>query len=149
MEFFWKSIPIKVRFAGCFLPMMAGISDQEQNEIMIQRHYLDDKFLSPYGLRSTASDEKMYCLDGTSNPSNNLGPIWILHNYIPFKGLLNSGRKDLATDLCYRLVGVMANDIEKTGKVCECYSPDTGEPIMAYSFLSWNCLIIKMLKEIR
>ncbi len=149
MEFFWKSIPIKVRFAGCFLPMMAGISDQEQNKIMIEKHYLDDKFLSPFGMRSTAEDERMYCLKGTSNPSNNLGPIWILHNYIPFIGLLKSGRKDLAKDLCYRLVNVMANDIVKYGTVSECYHPNTGERIMNHSFLSWNCLIIKMLKEIK
>ena len=116
---------------------------------MIEKHFLDEQFLSPYGLRSTSADERMYCLDGTSNPSNNLGPIWLLHNYIPFKGLLNAGRKDLAKDLCYRLINVMADDIAKTGKVSECYSPDTGDPIMEHSFLSWNTLIIKMLKEIK
>lgn len=149
MEFFWKSIPIKVRFAGCFLPMLANISDQEQNKVMIEKHYLDPKFLSPYGLRSTAEDERMYCLLPTGNPSNNLGPIWLLHNYIPFIGLLNAGRKDLAKDLCERLIPIMARDIEERGFVCECYSPDTGEPIMKHSFLSWNALIIKMLKEIK
>ena len=149
MEFFWKSIPIKVRFAGCFLPMLANISDQEQNKVMIEKHYLDPKFLSPYGLRSTAEDERMYCLLPTGNPSNNLGPIWLLHNYIPFIGLLNAGRKDLAKDLCERLIPIMARDIEERGFVCECYSPNDGQPIMKHSFLSWNALIIKMLKEIK
>lgn len=147
LPLFWNSVPIKVRFAGCFLPMYAGISDQEQNRVMIERHYLDDKFLSPNGMRSTAEDERMYCLEGSSNPSNNLGPIWILHNYIPFMGLLNAGRDDLAKDLCERLVKILARDIKKTGKVSECYHPMTGEPVIGLNFLSWNCLIIKMIKE--
>ena len=145
---FWKSVPIKIRFAGCFLPMFAGISDQEQNRIMIEKHYLDEKFLSPNGLRSTAEDERMYCIKGTSNPSNNLGPIWILHNYIPFVGLLKAGRKDLAKDLCGRLIKVLARDIKKTGKISESYDPMTGEPVLGLNFLSWNALMVKMIKEV-
>ena len=148
MEFFWKSLPIKVRFAGCFLPFYAGISDEEQNKSII-KHYLDEKFLSPNGLRSTAEDERVYFLGGTSNPSNSLGPVWLIYNYFVFEGLLKAGRKDLAEDLCGKIIHLYARDIEKNGKTDECYHPITGEPIMGHSFLSWNCLIIKMLKEIK
>ena len=115
---------------------------------MIEKHYLDEKFLSPNGLRSTAEDERMYCIKGTSNPSNNLGPIWILHNYIPFVGLLKAGRKDLAKDLCGRLIKVLARDIKKTGKISESYDPMTGEPVLGLNFLSWNALMVKMIKEV-
>lgn len=148
MEFFWKSLPIKVRFAGCFLPFYAGISDEEQNKSII-KHYLDEKFLSPNGLRSTAEDERVYFLGGTSNPSNSLGPIWLIYNYFAFEGLLKAGRKDLAIELCEKMVHNFAHDIEKNGKTSESYHPITGEPIMKHNFLSWNCLIIKMLKEIK
>ena len=149
MKFFWKSIPIKLRMAACFLPMYAGISSQEQNKIMIEKHYLDDKFLSPAGLRSLSEDEKMYFLEGTSNPSNSLGPVWLIHNYFPFYGLIKSNRIDLAEDLCNRIVSTYADDINNTGKICEAYHPITGKPIMNHSFLSWNCLIIKMIKELK
>lgn len=149
IEFFWKSVPIKVRFAGCFLPMYAGISTEEENKIMIEKHFLDEAFLSPNGLRSTACDEKMYYLGGTSNPSNSWGPIWLIYNYIAFHSLIKAGRKDLAKDLCEKMVNLYADDILKTGKVDECYDPMTGEPIMNKSFLSWNCLIIQMLNELR
>lgn len=148
IDFFWKSVPIKVRFAGCFLPMYAGISTEEENRVMIERHYLDEKFLSPNGLRSTASDERMYYLGATSNPSNSWGPIWMIYNYIAFQSLMKAGRRDLAEDLCGKMVSLYARDIEKTGKVDECYDPLTGEPIMGKSFLSWNCLIIQMLNEV-
>lgn len=148
MEFFWKSLPIKVRFVGCFLPMYAGITDEGQNQSMI-KHYLDDKFLSPNGLRSTAEDERVYYLGATSNPSNSLGPVWLMYNYFAFEGLLKVGRMDLAEDLCDKMVTIFARDIEKNGKTSESYHPITGDPIMNHSFLSWNCLIVKMLKEIK
>ena len=130
------------------LPMFAGISDNEQNKSII-KHYLDDKFLSPNGLRSTAEDERVYFLGGTTDPSNSLGPVWLIYNYFMFEGLINAGRKDLAVELCEKMVHIFALDIEKNGKTSESYHPITGEPIMEYSFLSWNCLIIKMLKEIK
>ena len=147
MEFFWKSLPIKIRMAICFLPIYAGIATPEQTKIMIEKHYLDPAFLSPYGLRSLAADEKLYCLWGTSNPSNSLGPIWMIYNYLAFESLKKAGRDDLATDLCQKMLNNFAKDIEKSSKVDECYNPETGEPIMNQSFISWNCLIIKMLNE--
>ncbi len=149
IDFFWKSVPIKVRFAGCFLPMYAGISTEEENRIMIERHYLDEKFLSPNGLRSTACDERMYYLGGTSNPSNSWGPVWMIYNYLAFQSLKKAGRWDLAEDLCEKMVHLYATDIEKSGKVDECYDPLTGEAIMNRSFLSWNCLIIQMINEVK
>ena len=149
IDFFYKSIPIKIRFAGCFLPMYAGITTEEENKIMIEKHYLDDKFLSPNGLRSTACDERMYYLGGTYNPSNSWGPIWLIYNYFAFYALIRAGRRDLAEDLCDKMVTLYARDIEKNGKVDECYDPLTGEPIMNLEFLSWNCLVIQMLRELK
>lgn len=149
IDFFYKSVPLKIRIAACFLPMYVGISTDEENKIMIEKHYLDEKFLSPHGLRSTASDEKMYYLGGTSNPSNSWGPVWTIYNYFAFCSLLKAGRADLAADLCERISALFARDIEKTGKVDECYHPLTGEAIMGKSFLSWNCLIVSMLKALK
>lgn len=149
MPFFWKSLPIKIRIAPCFLPICVGVATEEQSKRMIERHYLDEKWLSPYGFRATAKDERVYYLDGTSNPSNSLGPIWVIYNYMAFESLLKVGCKDLAKDLCEKLVVNFAKDIREHGKVDECYNPETGEAIMNQSFLSWNCLIIKMLEDIR
>lgn len=149
MPFFWKSLPIKIRIAPCFLPVMFGIATKEQAAAMISRHYRDEKWLSPHGFRSTASDERVYYLGGTSNPSNSLGPIWLIYNYMAFESLIIAGEKGEAKLLLQKIIANFARDIKKSGKVDECYNPDTGEAIMNQSFLSWNCLIIKMLEEIR
>ena len=51
--------------------------------------------------------------------------------------------------MCQKIVRLFAEDIKITGKTDECYHPITGQAIMNQSFLSWNCLIIKMLKELK
>ena len=55
----------------------------------------------------------------------------------------------MAEDLCEKMITLYARDIEKNGKVDECYDPLTGEPIMNLEFLSWNCLVIQMLRELK
>ena len=43
----------------------------------------------------------------------------------------------------------LIDEILKNGKTDECYHPETGEPIMGQSFLSWNSLIVDMINQIR
>jgi putative isomerase len=71
----------------------------------------------------------------------------MIYNYLAFESLKRAGRDDLAKDLCDKMTNNFYNDIVKNGKVDECYNPDTGEPIMNQSFISWNALIVKMIKE--
>lgn len=146
---FWKTMPLKIRMWACFLPMYCGISTPEQDRMMIERHYLDPHFLSPYGVRTVADDESMYNTECSSNPSNWLGPIWIVANYCVFKGLLRAGRTDLASDLCDRTVKLLAADIKKNNAMSESYVPESGAPMMYGGFLNWNCLAVSMLKELK
>ena len=81
---------------------------------------------------------RVYYLGGTSNPSNSLGPIWLIYNYFAFEGLIRAGRKDLAQDICQKIVRLFAEDIKITGITDECYHPITGQAIMNQSLLSWN-----------
>ena len=149
MELGYISLPIRIRHALSLLPMYANISSSEQNEKIITRHYFDKCFNSPHGIRSLSSNEKGYSLAPTSNPSNSFGPVWLIYNYIAFFGMLNAGRRDLAKEICSKMVDNFANDIIKNGKTDECYSPDTGEPIMRKSFLSWNSLIVDMINYVK
>ena len=72
-----------------------------------------------------------------------------MYNYFVFQGLIRAGRQDLAEELCEKMVHLFACDIKKNGKTSESYHPITGEPIMEHSFLSWNCLIIKMIGDVK
>ncbi|MGN1021401.1 MAG: MGH1-like glycoside hydrolase domain-containing protein, partial [Aristaeellaceae bacterium] len=88
---FWKTLPIKVRVWSGFLPMLAGFATPEQAEALARHAFDEATFASPYGVCTLAKDERMFDLSATNNPSNWLGPIWLVANYAVFKGLMNYG----------------------------------------------------------
>lgn len=146
---FWNTLPIKVQAWTGFLPLYAKIATKEQAEALVRLHINNEEtFCSDYGIRSLARDEKMYNLDATNNPSNWLGPIWLVVNYVVFRGLLNYGYREKATELCKKTLYLLGEDYRKNGTQHEYYHPETGEPVMNPGFLNWNMLAINMLQEI-
>jgi putative isomerase len=147
---FWKTLPIKIRVWSGFLPMWAGIASAEESAALADGHVRDEKtFLAPYGICSLAMDEKMFDLRETSNPSNWLGPIWLVAQYCVFRGLMRYGYREQATDLCARTLRLLGRDLEKTGTLHEYYNPFTGEPVMNGDFVNWNVLALNMADELR
>lgn len=145
---FWKTLPIKIRTWTGFIPLWANIATKEQAADIVA-HIQDEKtFNSSYGITSLAMDEKMYNITPTNNPSNWLGPIWIVVSYVVFRGLMNYGYEKEARELCNKTVVMLGQDLEKTGTLHEFYDPSTGEPIMNGGFLNWNMLVINMLDEL-
>lgn len=144
---FWNSIPLKIRLWSCFLPVMCNIATPQEAKIMIERHYLDDNMRCDYGIRTLARDEKMYNTEKSSNPSNWLGPVWIVANYCTYLSLKRAGRRDLAMQLVEKTVRLLGRDVEKNGAMSESYVPETGEPMMYGGFLNWNILVIDMIKD--
>lgn len=146
---FWKTLPIKIRTFTGFIPLWAGIATTEQAERIVRRHIEDaETFSSPYGIRSLSRDEKMYDLSATNNPSNWLGPIWIIVSYVVFRGLMNYGYVKEAKDLYLKTQKLLGQDLEKTGTVHEYYVPETGEPVMNGGFINWNMLVVNMADEL-
>lgn len=146
---FWKSLPIKIRAWSGFLPLWAGITAPTQTEALV-RHLTDPAtFWAPCGVTSLAMDEKMYNLDATNNPSNWLGPIWVVVQFIAFRALIRAGRRDLAQEVARRTSALLGRDIAQTGTLHEYYHPQTGEPVMNGGFINWNLLALTMEAELR
>lgn len=142
----WKSMPLKIRIWACFLPMYAGICSAEHAERMCTHLTADDSFLANYGIRTLASNEKMYCLQNSrGNPSNWLGPIWTVANYCVYQGLKNYGKTELSKEVARRTVALMENSLERYGDLFESYHPDSGKPFMHPGFLSFNMLVSEMM----
>ncbi len=145
---FWNTLFIKVRCWSNFLPMFVGIATKEQAE-ELKNHIMDtETFLSPGGIRSLSYDEKMYNLEPTGNPSNWLGPIWIITQYAVFRGLMNYGYREEAKIICERTLSLLGDDLRKTGDLHEYYNPETREPIINPGFVNWNVLAINMADEL-
>lgn len=144
---FWNTLPIKIRCWSGFLPLFAGIATKEQAKHLVEHIFDEETFSSPYGIATLAKDEKMFDLSVTNNPSNWLGPIWLVANYAVFKGLLDYGYIKEAEEICNRSLLLLGKDLEKTGSIHEYYNPFDGEPIMNGGFINWNILVLNMVKE--
>ncbi len=145
---FWKTLPIKIRCWSGFLPMYGGFATKEQAKELVKHWKDEDTFASAYGITTLAKDEKMFDLSVTNNPSNWLGPIWLVANYVVFKGMLDYGYLEEATEMCERSLRLLGEDLEKTGSLHEYYDPFTGDPIMNGGFINWNILVLNMVDEL-
>ncbi len=109
---FWNALQIKIISWVSFMPIWAGIATRKQAKIMITKNLLDkNKFWSNYGIRSLSADEKMYSPEIVrNNPSNWLGPIWIISNYIIWTGLIKYNFKYEANKLADNILNLLNND---------------------------------------
>ena len=115
---------------------------------MVKHIFDSDTFGSDFGLTTLSKDEKMFDLSVTNNPSNWLGPIWLVANYVIFRGLLNYGYRMEAEIMYKRTMRLLGNDLEKTGSLHEYYNPFNGEPVMNGGFINWNVLALNMADEL-
>ena len=146
---FWKTLPIKVRTWPGFLPLWNRTATPAQAQRLAAHAEDEATFCAPFGICSLARDEKMFSLQATINPSNWLGPAWVVSTYVVFRGLLNYGYRDEATRLCGKTLALLGGDLRRTGTLHEFYDPFTGEPIMNPGFLNWNMLALTMAAELR
>ncbi len=146
---FWKTLPIKIRCWSGFLPLYAGFATKEQAKYLVEHIFDEETFKSPYGITTLAKDEKMFDLSVTNNPSNWLGPIWLVANYTVFKGLLNYGYVKEAEEICNNSLLLLGTDLEKSKSLHEYYNPFNGEPIMNGGFINWNILVLNMVNELK
>lgn len=146
---FWKTLPIKIRVWSGFIPMYAKIATKEQAAELVKHIFDRETFGCDYGVTTLAKDEKMFDLSVTNNPSNWLGPIWLVANYVVFRGLMNYGYREEAEWICDATMELLGRDLEKTGSLHEYYDPFTGKPIMNGGFINWNILALNMADELK
>jgi alpha,alpha-trehalase len=139
---------IRVKTWTNFTPLWEDIPSKKNAEALIKNHLLNpDEFWSPFGVRSLSKDEPLYNQAKSLGPSNWQGPIWIVANWMMMHGLLNYGFKEKAIELAEKIQNLLAQDLKRTGGMHECYNAETGEPLAAPNFVSWNLLAEHMLYE--
>ena len=141
----WSSLLLRIDSWCSFLPMWAGLASREQAEQMVERVRDPRTFRATYGVRTLSRLEKMYDLRASNNPSNWLGPVWGMSNYMVFRGLVKYGFHEDARELAEKTVCLFGSDLESSGSLHEFYNPDTGDPIMTRGFQNWNFLVLNMI----
>lgn len=146
MEMSWKCLPLKVQSFSGFMPLWCRLATDEQAGILVRRHYANAaSFHAACGVRSLSAEESMYSLEVSGNPSNWLGPVWVINNYVVWKGLHAYGFHHEADNLAGKTIHLLAADIALSGTLHEYYHPDTGEPLSHSGFMDWNLLVLEML----
>jgi len=139
--------------------LFAGIAPKDRAERMIKEYVLSPKhFRSKFGIRSLSASSEYYNNARWGNPprfdgnwrrltnSNWQGPVWIPLNWFVFHGLLRYGFIDEARKLSDDTIDLVAQSIDTIGCMRENFNAETGEPLYADDFTSWNLLADVMQK---
>ncbi|MDR3722997.1 MAG: trehalase family glycosidase [Terracidiphilus sp.] len=146
MDMQWQALPLRIQMFTGFLPMWCGLATKAQAEDLVRLHFANRaSFHGAYGVRSLSAQEQMYSLAFSSNPSNWLGPVWIIVNYLVWKGLVDYGYAAEARELAGVTVRMLAADLKQRGSLNEYYHPDTGASLSHAGFLDWNLLVAEMM----
>jgi len=150
-------------FQSCsnLIPLYAQMADRKRAIDMIKKYLLHEKhFWSPYGIRSLSKSSPYYNNAIFGNPprfgehhrmtnSNWQGPVWTLLNYFMFHALIHYGFKKEAEELVDKTMFLLASSLEKIGSFTENYDAETGQPLFAPGYGSWNILMDMMYQELR
>jgi putative isomerase len=146
MDMSWHTLPLRIQTFTGFLPLWCGLAQPEQAKSLLSHALNPQTFHSAAGIRSLSAQETMYSLDFSSNPSNWLGPVWIIVNYLVWRGLTNYKFTDAANDLADKTLSLLASDLTATGSLNEYYHPDTAKPLSHAGFMDWNLLVLEMIQ---
>ena len=98
-EITWE-VPYKVRSWACLFPLWAGVCTTTQADRIVSEHALNpDEFLSPFGIRSLAANERIYNNAAMGGPSNWQEPVWGMSTFLSAYGLARYGFTTEATDV--------------------------------------------------
>ena len=141
----WDCLIQRIDVWSGFMTLWAGVATEEQAARVVERYRDKKSFNCEGGVRTLSPQEKMYRVVASNNPSCWLGPVWIISNYLTFKGLLKYGYTDEAKELCEKTIRLLGRDVIRFGAMHEYYSPDDGEPVINLGFQNWNMLVLNMI----
>ena len=134
------------------VPVLLGLVKPERIEQVIQTNVIsEEQFLRAAGMASVAASEPLYNnakrgLYGRAIVSNWQGPVWVLNTGLAVRCLLREGFQKEAEELAKRMINTLDADIEKNGTLHENYHADTGQPLWAPQFMSWNILALELIE---
>jgi len=133
------------------VPLWARLAPKDRAKAMIERYVLDPgKLWSRHGVRSLAADEPLYNNENVIKPySNWQGPIWPHANWMVMHALIHYGYRDAALETAGKVTRLCLDDLARNGMMHENYHADSGVPLAAPDFISWNLLVAQMIEEAR
>src|SRR5205823_6448543 len=73
------------------------------------------------------------------------GPVWVLPTVLVARALLENGMVAEAKDVARRVLAALVKDVKANGVLHENYHADTGAPLWAPQFMSWNIMALELI----
>jgi glycogen debranching enzyme len=102
-----------------FLPLWAGIANQEQAKSLVEKLTDPNAFWREYGIPSLSAADPYYNPKGYWN-----GPVWVEWNFLIMRGLIDYGYHKEAKELVQKVVNGMLSQLKANHNLWEFYSPD-------------------------
>jgi len=141
--------PILTKSYSGLLPLIAGIVPEERAERLLDALRNTRQFRSPHGIRSTSRDTVLYRPGYVGQRGVNSswrGPIWLPINYLLVEAI-EPRDPAFAADLRQRLVELVENDWERTGRFHEYFHAETGEGLGADAQAGWTALVANLIRD--
>jgi neutral trehalase len=110
---------LKIKEIIGFLPLWAGVTDQEMARSLVEKMQDTTEFWRPYGIPSLTAASDYYCPIGYWN-----GPVWVQWEYLLYRGLRDYGYPGVADQLAERVLDNMVYHLKKDHVFWEFYSAD-------------------------
>lgn len=140
--------PIRVRHAGIFAALWAGVPDERQARRLVREHLLHEAgFMRPYPIPALAATEpgyiEGYLPDEPLDCCSWRAHAWIPVNYYAMHGLRRYGFADAARDLARR-----TREMFCRAPFREYYGAESGAPCGRDPFWGWSSLALFMEDEV-
>jgi len=142
---------IMIRSWTGLAPTLFGVSTERHARSVITENILSEEhFFRPCGIASMAASELLYnqaprAMYGQAVVCNWSGPSWILPNALVARFLATFDEyRAYARNLARRVLRAVLHDLFNNGTMHENYDSETGRPLWAPRFMSWNVLVLEL-----
>jgi alpha,alpha-trehalase len=146
---------VRVRSWTGLTPVFFGIARADRARLCIKHNILAKKhFRRPAGLVSYAASERLHNqsprgLYGRAMVSNWQGPVWLLVCALACRGIVLYDCIDNAVKIAKPMLDTMQADVKKNKTLHENYHAESGKPLFAPDFMSWNAMAMEMILLVR
>jgi alpha,alpha-trehalase len=144
-----KTFIKRISFSS-MIPLWARLAPMDRAKVFIEGYMLKpEKLWSDYGIRSLSRDDLDFNQANIIKPCSNWqGPVWPIANYLHCHSLSSYGYKEEALENAQKVIRLCIKDLDTSGGMHENYNSETGEPLAAPGFASWNMLLMNLIGEL-
>jgi len=129
-----------------FLPLWAGVASKEQAERLVAHLKDPASFSRRFGVPTLAADDPHYNPYVTRCCQWN-GAVWLLWDYLVFRGLLDYGYRAEAEEVYRRVFQAVAGQLRANHRFWESYSPDYTKLESPMSYI-WDAIIARFMIDL-